>query len=255
MLIKLKVQRRGMGDGRMRIAFLSKGCGQRCLNSELWLVATGRRRMGKLLLPSLAMVTAECAQVGLIILSKKVMSEGMNSFIFVFFSNTLAALLLLPSSFLFHRYLLSFSHTHPQSLLCSPASCKIGPHSVKIASLNSYLEQIRAPPNHIFHSLRILLTWVARVNWFRPYYISIWKFICNEFGPRFSCYFLVNIDLRFPIPVFLFSPSYLAQVFGYAGIYYTSATLSTALLNLVPGFTFILAVAFRLILSPSCYWN
>ncbi|KAI9097862.1 hypothetical protein K1719_025633 [Acacia pycnantha] len=37
---------------------------------------------------------------------------------------------------------------------------------------------------------------------------------------------------------------YLAQVFGYAGIYYSSATLSLALLNLVPGFTFILAVAF-----------
>ncbi|XP_004502589.1 WAT1-related protein At3g28050-like isoform X2 [Cicer arietinum] len=38
--------------------------------------------------------------------------------------------------------------------------------------------------------------------------------------------------------------SYLAQAFGYAGINYSSATLGTAMLNLVPGFTFILAILF-----------
>ncbi|GAY36434.1 hypothetical protein CUMW_022040 [Citrus unshiu] len=35
-----------------------------------------------------------------------------------------------------------------------------------------------------------------------------------------------------------------SQFFGYAGIYYSSPTLSTAMLNLVPGFTFILAIIF-----------
>ncbi|KAI9073421.1 hypothetical protein K1719_017489 [Acacia pycnantha] len=112
-------------------------------------------------LPFLGMVMAECAQVGLIIVSKKVMSQGMSSLVFVFFSNSLAALLLLPSSLLVHR-----SERPP----------------ITISTLCGFL------------SLGLL--------------------------------------------------GYLAQVFGYAGIYYSSASLSSALLNLVPGFTFILAVAF-----------
>ncbi|CAN1852767.1 WAT1-related protein At3g28050 [Linum perenne] len=37
-----------------------------------------------------------------------------------------------------------------------------------------------------------------------------------------------------------------AQAFGYAGINLSSPTLATALLNLIPGFTFILAVTFRM---------
>lgn len=39
---------------------------------------------------------------------------------------------------------------------------------------------------------------------------------------------------------------FFAQIFGYAGIQYSSATLGTAMLNLVPGFTFILAIIFRM---------
>lgn len=37
----------------------------------------------------------------------------------------------------------------------------------------------------------------------------------------------------------------MAQFFGYAGINLGSPTLSTAMLNLIPAFTFILAVIFR----------
>ncbi|KAI5352408.1 hypothetical protein L3X38_005299 [Prunus dulcis] len=37
-----------------------------------------------------------------------------------------------------------------------------------------------------------------------------------------------------------------AQIFGYVGIEYSSATLGTAMLNLVPAFTFILAIIFRM---------
>ncbi|XP_045816107.1 WAT1-related protein At3g28050-like isoform X1 [Trifolium pratense] len=44
----------------------------------------------------------------------------------------------------------------------------------------------------------------------------------------------------------MFIFSYLAQVCGYVGIYYSSSTLATAMRNLVPGFTFILAVLFRM---------
>lgn len=39
---------------------------------------------------------------------------------------------------------------------------------------------------------------------------------------------------------------FLAQAFGYAGILYSSPTLATAILNLIPAFTFILAVTFRM---------
>ena len=62
-------------------------------------------RMGKeIALPMVGMVMAECAQVGLMIMGKVAMSHGMSNFIFVFYSNALASLILLPSSFLFHRY-------------------------------------------------------------------------------------------------------------------------------------------------------
>ncbi|KAJ7943606.1 WAT1-related protein [Quillaja saponaria] len=119
--------------------------------------------MWKKALPFVGMVMAECAQVGLIILSKQVMSKGMNNFIFIFYSNILAALIVLPASLLIHR------------------------------------------------SERPALTFST---------------ICG--------FFLLALL------------GYMAQVFGYAGIYYGSATLSTSMLNLTPGFTFVLAVVFRM---------
>ncbi|XP_065860985.1 WAT1-related protein At3g28050-like [Euphorbia lathyris] len=57
----------------------------------------------KVALPFVGMIMAECAQVGLMIISKIAMSKGMSSFIFVFYSNLLASLILLPLSLLFHR--------------------------------------------------------------------------------------------------------------------------------------------------------
>ncbi|OMO78999.1 putative Auxin-induced protein 5NG4 [Corchorus olitorius] len=103
----------------------------------------------------LGMVMAEFAQVGLMILSKAAMTHGMSSLIFIFYSNALASLLLLPS-----------------------------------------FAQIRASSSHFLYSLLVILAW----------------------------------------------PSW---IFGYAGIYYSSPTLATAMLNLVQGLTFILAVGFR----------
>ncbi|KOM41450.1 hypothetical protein LR48_Vigan04g164800 [Vigna angularis] len=116
--------------------------------------------MGKLTLPFVGMIMAEFAQVGLIILSKKAMAQGMTNFIFIFYSNTIAALLLLPISLLIHRF--------------------------------------ERPP-------------------------ITFSILCE--------FFLLAL---------------LGQAFGYAGIYYGSATLSTSMLNLVPGFTFVLAVLFRM---------
>ncbi|KAE8653783.1 Nodulin MtN21 /EamA-like transporter family protein isoform 2 [Hibiscus syriacus] len=121
--------------------------------------------MGKeIALLMVGMVMAEWAQVELMIMGKAAMSHGMPNLVFVFYSNVLASLILLPSSFLFHR-----SHRPPLtfSILC-------------------------------------------------------WFFLLGLLG----CF---------------------AQITGYAGIYYSSPTLVTAILNLIPGFTFILAVAFSLV--------
>ncbi|KAL9273159.1 WAT1-related protein, partial [Drosera capensis] len=100
--------------------------------------------------PYVGMIMAECAQVGLIILSKQALSSGMSSFVFVTYSNALAAL---------------------------------------------------RPP------------------------ISLWLL---------GGFFLLGLL------------GSLAQIFGYVGINYSSPTLGTAMLNLVPGFTFLLAIVFRM---------
>ncbi|KAJ4711153.1 WAT1-related protein [Melia azedarach] len=115
------------------------------------------------LAPIIGMVLAECAQVGLMIAGKAAMSDGIGNLVFVFYSNALASLILLPSSFLFHR-----SERPP---LTFPVVCGF--------------------------------------------------FILGLLGT-------------------------IAQFFGYAGIYYSSPTLGTAMLNLIPGFTFIFAIIFRM---------
>ena len=60
--------------------------------------------------PYLGMVIAQTAQVGLIIVSKEAMSNGMSKYVFVTYSNALASLILLPTSFLAHRCLYPNSH-------------------------------------------------------------------------------------------------------------------------------------------------
>lgn len=114
--------------------------------------------------PYAGMVMAECAQVGLMIISKAAMSSGMTNFAFVLYSNALASLILLPLSFLLHS-----SSSRP------------------------------------------------------PLTFAI---ICE--------FFLLGLFGCF------------AQIFGYAGIKYSSPTLGTAMLNLIPAFTFILAIIFRM---------
>ncbi|RAL40027.1 hypothetical protein DM860_008167 [Cuscuta australis] len=114
-------------------------------------------------LPYVGMISNQFAQVGLMIVGKAAMSSGMTNFTFVFYSNLLAALLLLLPAFLFQgstRPPLSFS------LICG------------------------------FFLLGIL-----------------------------GC---------------------TAQLTGYTGINYTSASFASAMLNLIPGFTFLLAITFRM---------
>nr|XP_015901573.2 WAT1-related protein At3g28050-like isoform X1 [Ziziphus jujuba var. spinosa] len=120
--------------------------------------------MGKVaLLPFVGMMMTECAQAGLIIISKVVMSKGMNNLIFIFYSNLLASPILLLFSFLFHR------SERPQL----------------------------TPSIH-------------------------------------AGFFLLGVL------------GFFAQFFGYTGINYSSPTLGTAMLNLVPAFTFIFAITLRM---------
>ncbi|XP_076900524.1 WAT1-related protein At5g40230-like [Bidens hawaiensis] len=114
--------------------------------------------------PFLAMVIVQISQSGLTVAGKKAIETGMQNFSFVFYSNALTCLIILPSAFLIHR-----------------------------------------PPN------RPPLTFST------------------------ICGFLVLGILGF-----------LVQVVGYAGYTYVSATVATAILNLIPGFTFVLAIIFGL---------
>lgn len=111
--------------------------------------------------PFVGMVMAECAQVGVLIVSKVAMKTGMSNLVFVLYSNSLAALVILPCLFIFHR----------------PS---------------------RPPPT--------------------------FSQLCS--------FFLLGLV------------GCCAQMIGYAGIKYSSPTLATAMLNLVPAFTFILAIIF-----------
>lgn len=53
------------------------------------------------------MVIMEGCTIGLTILAKTAMSNGMSPFVFVLYTNALASLILLPYSFFFHRDRLS----------------------------------------------------------------------------------------------------------------------------------------------------
>ncbi|PSS28647.1 WAT1-related protein [Actinidia chinensis var. chinensis] len=54
-------------------------------------------------LPFLGMVSMQFIQVGIIVAIKEATSNGMTKFTFIFYTNAIAALILLPTSFLVHR--------------------------------------------------------------------------------------------------------------------------------------------------------
>ncbi|RDX61373.1 WAT1-related protein, partial [Mucuna pruriens] len=141
--------------------------------------------------PFAAMLVIECLDVALTTLSKAAMSKGMNHFVFVVYSNTLATLILLPFSFFIHRYLLS--HFLINTTLFH--------FSFLIPSLPSSL--FAEQPHHPFLS---------------PFYAS------SSFSP-----FLGIITVM--------------QNCVFTGIDYSSPTLGSAMSNLTPAITFVLAVS------------
>ncbi|PWA51519.1 Drug/metabolite transporter [Artemisia annua] len=111
-------------------------------------------------LPFVGMVVNHVAQVGSTLAAQKAIATGMHTFSFIFYSNALASLILLPAAFLVHR-----------------------------------------SPN----------------------------------GPALTS----SVAGGFLVVGMI---GFLAQAVGYAGITYASATVATAILNLIPGFTFVFAV-------------
>ncbi|XP_022726180.1 WAT1-related protein At5g40240-like isoform X4 [Durio zibethinus] len=116
------------------------------------------------LLPFVGMVMVILAQVSSMVITKAAMSNGVNKYVLIVYSNALSSLVLLPCSFIFHR-------------------------SVHLPSTSSNL-----------YRLIFLLALIGCVG----------------------------------------------QLCGYAGIQYSSPATATAMLNLVPAFTFILAIIFRM---------
>ncbi|MBA0608377.1 hypothetical protein Godav_020606 [Gossypium davidsonii] len=118
--------------------------------------------------PLIAMVTAVYTNVGANILFKEATPKGMNQYIFITYSYVVAALVLLPLSFIFPRR--------------------------------------------------------ATVPLLKYFYLGSRLFLLGLIG-------------------------FLAQICAYKGIAYSSPTLASAMSNLGPAFTFILAVLFRFLLT------
>ncbi|KAA8548069.1 hypothetical protein F0562_004670 [Nyssa sinensis] len=116
-------------------------------------------------LPFAVMVMVECAEIGMVTMSKAAMNNGMSNFVFVVYYNALGTLILLPY--------------------------------------------------YIFHSCRSS----------RP--PLTFSLLC-----RFFVLGLLGICL--------------VQMFAFMGISYSSPTLAAALGNLIPAFTFLLAIIFRM---------
>ena len=212
--------------------------------------------MKKVALPFVGMVMAEFAQVGLMIVGKQAMSKGMSNLVFIFYSNAFASLILLPSALLFHRFSLSLSLKHPLRLfLCM---------YVKKKPIRLLLFSILADHNHrvlIFLSAffvgssclallgELLLIIPASLWKLLRGFVSVWfNFCCFVFFNPWHVMGGFVIWGLIGFGIFFFFYSFLVQALGYAGILYSSPTLATAILNLIPAFTFILAVTFRSIL-------
>nr|XP_043607460.1 WAT1-related protein At3g28050-like isoform X2 [Erigeron canadensis] len=111
------------------------------------------------------MMAAQVAQVLLMIVRKSAIADGMPNYSFIFYSNALASLILLPLSLISHR------------------------SSVSLPPLN-------------------------------------FRVICG----------ILMLGLL----------GFMSQIFGYYGTSFTSAALATTLLNLIPGFTLLLAILYGL---------
>ena len=112
--------------------------------------------------PFVAMVVVECLDVGLTTLGKAAMSRGMSHYVFVVYSNALATLILLPSSFFINRY-------HLLSLLTVSLSPKLSAFSSASCLQNNKTTPLFLP------SMQILPPWpcwvcVVYVNCIMTYF-------------------------------------------------------------------------------------
>lgn len=157
------------------------------------------------------------------IVSKQVMKDGMSNLVFVLYSNALASLILLPASFLFHRYI------HRPAIIPSSSSTSF------ISFLISFYvvadQYALLSPSLFSPDFSCLLYWGYVISSFMYMFMVIMTWVC-DFSQEsfFRRWFLCSC---------------FAQIFGYAGINYSSPILGTTMLNIIPAITFLLAIIFR----------
>ncbi|KAK8587775.1 hypothetical protein V6N12_022252 [Hibiscus sabdariffa] len=164
------------------------------------------------------LVTMECVIVGLNTLFKAATLEGMSYHVFLVYDYAVATLLLLPAPFFSYRSS-STSQFSLFPILASTMETKLG-----FLSFLNFVQITSASSSQIPHAVQ---------NWTSCSYRQMFL-ICNICGTgfRISC-----------------------QIMGYTGIIYSSPTLSSAMSNLSPAFTFILAILFKSVFIPKTLNN
>ncbi|XP_038715647.1 WAT1-related protein At5g40240-like isoform X1 [Tripterygium wilfordii] len=147
--------------------------------------------------PIMVMLSVECTDVGLAVISKAALTRGMNNFVSVVYYNALATLILLPYV-IFHR--------------------KRG-----------------APLTLTLLCRFFLLGLIGYSSWHMHIYMIL----------VFSLEHIFHIFIHHPtVEIFFFRSS--GQMIYFIGVKYSSPTLSSAMGNLIPIFTFALAVIYRM---------
>jgi len=222
------------------------------------------------LLPFVGMVVAMLCQSGSMVVIKVAMIDDINKYVMVVYTFALSTILLLPFAFFLHRF--SFSYMEPNIL-----------YTFFLSKFNNFFFFffffcIILTPSSL--SLLYPFHWVDQnVLLSRSQHLAA-SFCLHSLGwcfffllvPCFYLHLLVNYQiLCFIVQLFLsdsnfnFSFFYMwsfisemsdfwfrillcrssGTIMAYVGIELSSPTLASALLNLVPAFTFILALIFR----------
>lgn len=196
----------------------------------------GRMNWYKDVVPFCVMVAVECTNVGVNVLFKAATLKGLSYYVFIVYSFAVSTLLLLlPLPFVFRRCSLIIPYLS-LSITILILFTSLVLHVMHVCEL---WRSTGLPPFNLSLLFRILplgvIGWV-RHNRHRPKVSQIFP------NWIFSSIFFFLVFLR---------DRFVAQLCGYKAIQYTSPTLASALSNLMPAFTFILAVFFGCL----CYFH
>ena len=200
-----------------------------------------RRYFYKDVLPFTAMVAVECGNVGVNVLFKAATSKGMSYYIFITYCYAIATLILLPLPFIFYR----FDHNHLVSMfMLSQIPFKICTNYVFVLLLMYAVEQCFL---HWSSILSLEYAFLALLGIEVKLATIVFLFICDIL--ICSCFLVIEkyVEDSYHKNQDCLSSGdrFSAQICTYRGIEYSSPTLASAVSNLSPAFTFMLAVLFR----------